>query len=117
MRVSLLLSLLGLTAAANHHPLVQSYEPYTDENGVTYTYDEAVQDWYYVEDGVTKYMQNIIDDDDNGFEDFYQYEGQYTEFQRISPGSDLFNQFSGYKPEIEYELGREFTTLYPLEFA
>ena len=70
-----------------------------------------------MEDGETKYMQNSLDDENNGFEDFYQYEGQYTEFQRITPGSDLFNQFAGYKPEIEYELGREFSMLYPLEFA
>ena len=51
MKTSLFVNLLGLATASNHHPLVQSYDPYTDENGVTYTYDESVQDWYYVEDG------------------------------------------------------------------
>ena len=41
MKLSLLLNLLGLTYAAKSHPIVmQSYDPYTDENGVTYTYDE-----------------------------------------------------------------------------
>ena len=73
MKISHLTSLLGLaiTKASSNHPIVQSFEPYTDENGVTYTYDEDVQDWYYEENGEKVYMQNIIDDDNNGFDEFY----------------------------------------------
>ena len=82
MKLGIISSLLGLSLASSYHPLVQSFEPYTDENGVTYTYDEDVQDWYYTDENGDKiYMQNIIDDDENAdFEEFYEYEGQYTEF-------------------------------------
>ena len=51
-------------------------------------------------------MQNIINDDNNAdFEDFYEYEGQYTEYQDIEPRSDLFNFFMSYKQDIEMQLG------------
>ena len=33
-----------------------------------------------MEDGERVYMQDIIDHEDNGHEEFYEYEGEYTEF-------------------------------------
>ena len=62
-----------------------------------------------MENGEKVYMQNIINNDQNGYDQFYQYEGQYTEFQKVPPGSDLFTYFQSFKPDIEYELGRQFT--------
>ena len=56
MKLGLLSTLLGITLASSSHPLVQSYEPYTDDEGRTYTYDEDVKDWYYMENGEKVYM-------------------------------------------------------------